>query len=151
MLDEANLRPREPEFFVELTLSGERPVVLRGPRADLLRLDDDPLAFYETGTPELALRSFARAVRLQRNAQIVELLSGELREQFRPFNSEADSAVPVQLVEVARRISARLDPADGLPRGTLIESESLARVDLGGGATVSLAHTSSGWRLSDLP
>ncbi len=134
----------EVESVVELGDEGAEPVVAIG-HGRRFRLAADPLDLYPNDTPEHALRSFARAVRLDRRAQLDRLVAPSLKGQLSP---RAADPLGEELGEAARAIAERMAPRSGLPTGVLQLGAGHARLLLGDGRAIRLDLGADGWQLS---
>lgn len=150
-LDPSTVRRGEPTLRVELSAPGARPVLLRGAHGDRLRLDEDPLYFYDVRSPQAALRSFARAIRCRRPTRAAELLGQALAQRWSLASRAEDAPFPEDVLRLAAALEDELNRPAGLRLSTLGESESEARLELTDGEVVLLSRTGSGWRLTDLP
>jgi hypothetical protein len=149
-LEPASIKRGQTTLRVELVTSGGAPVRMRGPNADALRLDHDPLDYYDTRTPEVTLRSFALALRLARRERILFLMTPALRERYGVVWRDGETPLPDDLIQWGQRLEPELNRPDGLRSGLLQEVESSARAELSSGNVVGLIRTSDGWRVADL-
>ncbi len=150
-IDRRTVRRGEATLRVELSTPGARTVVLRGPRDERLRLDEDPLYFYDVRSPLAALQSFARAVRCKRPARAAELLGHALAQRWSLATREEDDPFPGDVQRLAAALEDELNRPAGLRLSSLNEGETEARLELTNGDVLVLSRTGSGWHLTDLP
>jgi hypothetical protein len=127
------------EVHVELA-NHDPPLELIGDRKHLV-LTGDPLDLYPHDSPEATLRSFVRAVVLDRPVRVGPLLAPAMRERLAP-----DRPVPSELVEAARAIERSLRTT----RSLILTDGQTARWLLGEGDAVGLERAPTGWWITSL-